>query len=213
MLEELARTGFYNSCELVAREPLVWLKGKDRPVCEYKDFFKWSDHMHTWDGASVKRLVRQGSDSAYAKAWKWFGSIGENLCEAYVRKVFNGDLKEAMLRAGTFENFFYGFREYFNERRAAYMAEIDNQLAKNRTQLTKSGKMPQSHGGVANLLKVLTKTMTIQGSSIETIAKVQYAVCMQAGIFIPEEFITDVLVASNIIDDAEGRSGGSDKVG
>ena len=55
-----------------------------------------------------------------------------------------------------------------------------------------------SHGGVANLLKVLTKTMTAQGSSIRTIAKVQYTICTQAGIYIPDEFVTDVLVGADI---------------
>lgn len=55
-------------------------------------------------------------------------------------------------------------------------------------------KTPQSHGGVANLLKVLTKTMEKQGSDIASIAKVQYAVCVQAGIYIPDEFIRDVAV-------------------
>ena len=55
-------------------------------------------------------------------------------------------------------------------------------------------KTPQSHGGVANLLKVLTKTMEKQGSDITSIAKVQYAVCVQAVIYIPDEFIRDVAV-------------------
>ena len=60
-----------------------------------------------------------------------------------------------------------------------------------------------SHGGVANLLKVLTKTMNEQGSTIRTIAKVQYAVCLQAGIYIPDEFITDVLVAEDMAGDLD----------
>lgn len=55
-----------------------------------------------------------------------------------------------------------------------------------------------SHGGVANLLRVLTKTMHEQGSTIRTIAKVQYAICLQAGIYVPEEFMTDVLTAADI---------------
>ena len=55
-------------------------------------------------------------------------------------------------------------------------------------------KTPQSHGGVANLIKVLTKTMEKQGSDITSIAKVQYAICIQAGIYIPDEFIRDVAV-------------------
>ena len=64
---------------------------------------------------------------------------------------------------------------------------------------TKTGvsemKTPNSHGGVANLLKILTKTMERQGASIESIAKVQYAICVQAGVYIPDEFLTDIAVA------------------
>ena len=44
------------------------------------------------------------------------------------------------------------------------------------------------------MLKVLTKTMEKQGSDITSIAKVQYAICVQAGIYIPDEFIRDVAV-------------------
>lgn len=67
-------------------------------------------------------------------------------------------------------------------------------------------KTPQSHGGVANLLKVLTKTMEKQGSDISSIAKVQYAVCVQAGIYIPDEFIRDVAVTLDMpINNAESE--------
>ena len=72
-------------------------------------------------------------------------------------------------------------------------------MEKQNTEIVKRhgvpAKMPSSHGGVANLLKVLTKTMVQQGSSISSIAKVQYAVCTQAGLYIPDEFLTDVSVA------------------
>lgn len=64
--------------------------------------------------------------------------------------------------------------------------------------LKKRGRPPSSHGGVANLLKVLTKTMQESGASILSIAKMQYSVCMQAGIMLPDEFLTDVLVADQI---------------
>lgn len=80
------------------------------------------------------------------------------------------------------------------------MDKVAARLNEKKTELSKVGKLPQSHGGVANLLKVLTKTMYTRGTSIHTIAKVQYAVCMQAGIYIPDEFLTDVLVAADILD-------------
>lgn len=54
-----------------------------------------------------------------------------------------------------------------------------------------------SHGGIANLLKVLTKTMEQQGADIRNIAKMQYGICRQAGILIPNEFIEDVAVVLN----------------
>ena len=74
-----------------------------------------------------------------------------------------------------------------------------NSLTENKAQELKiKGKVPQSHGGVANLLKVLTKTMKEQGSGIDSIAKMQYAICVQAGIYIVPEFLTDVLVADEI---------------
>ena len=56
-------------------------------------------------------------------------------------------------------------------------------------------KVPHSHGGVANLLKILTRTMEKQGADIRSIAKVQYAICVQAGVMIPEVFLTDVAAA------------------
>ena len=57
-----------------------------------------------------------------------------------------------------------------------------------------TSKAPHSHGGVANLLKILTRTMEKQGADIKNIAKMQYAICKQAGIYIPDEFLLDVAV-------------------
>lgn len=47
--------------------------------------------------------------------------------------------------------------------------------------------------------------MEKQGAGIENIAKMQYTVCMQAGIYIPDEFIEDVAVAL-YIEDGEKRN-------
>ena len=82
------------------------------------------------------------------------------------------------------------------------MMEID--IAKVKEMSTK--KTPQSHGGVANLLKVLTQTMQKQGADIRNIAKVQYAICVQAGIYIPDEFIRDVAVCLDIDSKEVGTS-------
>ena len=105
------------------------------------------------------------------------------------------------MRSGTFSALFDGFLEDFSERRMKFLNEMEQLIASAKQSAlsrNRSKGTPQSHGGVANLLKILTQTMKAQGSSIRTIAKVQYAICLQAGILIPDEFITDVLVASNI---------------
>ena len=48
--------------------------------------------------------------------------------------------------------------------------------------------------------------MEKQGSDISNIAKVQYAVCVQAGIYIPDEFIRDVAVTLDMpIENEESR--------
>ena len=79
------------------------------------------------------------------------------------------------------------------------MEKTEALIGKTCQEMAVRGKIPQSHGGVANLLKVLTKTMKEQGSGIDTIAKMQYAICIQAGIYVIPEFLTDVLVAVEIM--------------
>ena len=96
------------------------------------------------------------------------------------------------------------FSEWFQERREKFLDEMNVAIKEAKKTALANGnsrKSPQSHGGVANLLKVLTKTMEKQGSSIQTIAKVQYAVCIQAGIYIPDDFIRDVAVALDALDE------------
>ena len=72
--------------------------------------------------------------------------------------------------------------------------EIERIVKKDETCVNVYKNVRGNQGGVANLLKVLTKTMERQGADIRSIAKVQYSICQQAGIMIPEEFIEDVAV-------------------
>ena len=72
--------------------------------------------------------------------------------------------------------------------------EIERIVKKDETCVHVYKNVRGNQGGVANLLKVLTKTMDRQGADIRSIAKVQYSICQQAGIMIPEEFIEDVAV-------------------
>lgn len=205
MLEELCRTAFYNAChEIVDNERLVKLKGDRRPLQrEFVGFFD-AGHRFNWEYLPIEMVSRQRVASVKRMSWCWINENADRIVAGYIRKQLSGDLEGAMREAGTFAVLFENFRAYYETRRKEFMPEKEiAALNEFNSELTKKRRTPQSHGGVANLLKVLTKTMHDQGSSIVTIAKVQYAVCLQAGICIPEEFLTDVLVGKAIADDVE----------
>jgi hypothetical protein len=207
MLEELCRSSFYTACcEKKHSEGLVYLKGRPRPTKMLADFQIDQYMKFDWHFLPIDTFIGRGKrrNSTQRLAWVWFNEHAKQIRDAYIKKEYGGDIGLAMMFAGNFDTLFTEFLDYFSARRKAFMEKTENALAVNKTALSNRGKSPQSHGGVANLLKVLTKTMHDQGSSIFSIAKVQYAVCMQAGIFIPEEFLTDVLVAQEIMEDADG---------
>lgn len=199
MLEEQCRGVFEQACQEVIDKhtQLVRLKGGcPRPKNEFENYFKWDDKYYIWDGWLVKKVSDSSRDNIIRDAFLYFVH-GEKLRDAYIKQKY-GDLETAMRQTGKFSVLFNTFLEDFAYRRNIFMEQTNDLLNLKTGELKRQGKLPQSHGGVANLLKVLTQTMKQQGSSIKTIAKVQYTVCIQAGIYIPEEFITDVLVSANI---------------
>ena len=199
MLEGLCRPNIYDEClKITGSPPLVFLKGEPIPHWEYEGFFSKTDRFTVWWDGLAKMLIRQPSGSPLRLAASLFSKHGEKICDTYVMEQF-GSWEKAIKDSRTFDNFVNGFEHYFSERKKLFMDKTDKLIAQMPKQLTKDGRIrTNSHGGVANLLKVLTKTMHEQGSSIRTIAKVQYAICTQAGIYVPDEFITDVLVAADI---------------
>ncbi len=205
MVEALCRTALYNACrEAEETAPLVALKGKPwKRVNEFENFFDALSSFNFWTGLPINKAARTKPGSLIRKSWMWFNEKADALCKAYIQQKFGGDIRKAMREAQTFSEFCLNFESYFTGRRFEFLKKTDMQIAERKSELTKAGKTPQSHGGVANLLKVLTKTMHEQGSTIVTIAKVQYAVCIQAGIYIPDEFLTDVLVAQEMLEDVD----------
>lgn len=201
MMEAFCRPGIYDKClTITGNKPLVHLKGKPIPHWNYEGFYSPGqiDRFVVYDNGLAKKVIRSGTGSPIKLTASLFSRKGDVICEGYVKDRF-GDWETALKASGTFTNFINGFESYFRERKILFMEKTNEIIEKMPKQLTKDGRIrTNSHGGVANLLKVLTKTMHEQGSSIRTIAKVQYAVCTQAGIYIPEEFITDVLVAADI---------------
>ena len=198
MLEGLCRPNIYDKCRsITGKEPVVKLRGKITHW-DYEGFYGYTDRFVVYEQGYVKKLMRQPSGSPMRKAAGLFARRGEIICDTYVRERF-GDWETAIRQSGTFTNLINGFESYFNERKTLFMEKTNEIIEQMPKQMTKDGRIrTNSHGGVANLLKVLTRTMHEQGSNIRTIAKVQYAVCTQAGIYIPDEFITDVLVAADI---------------
>lgn len=139
----------------------------------------------------------------------WFHSR----CEKSIRKripllstiycdVTYGSIKKALTKTDHLYELWNGFEEWFEKWRQRIMADAKNEIEKKKAQAVKieTGMKLRtgSVGGTANLLKVLTKTMEQQGADIRSIAKMQWQVCLQMGIILPDEFLRDVAVALTI---------------
>ena len=125
------------------------------------------------------------------KCEKFFhNNIGTLATHACIAKY--GSVKTALLSTVNWIALWNDFEEWFDMKRRQFMEKMELEAIK------KTGvslKTPTSHGGLANLLKVLTKTMEKQGASIQSIAEVQYSLCLQSGYKLPNCFLTDVAVA------------------
>lgn len=208
MLEELCHSELWQAvCGVRDRTPLVYPKGKTwgKKIDPWEDFFANADNRIRWSYLPKKRLdyrsYKPGSD--ILKAWHWFNEKSDRIVDGYIRDKYSGDIRAAMRACGTYNAMHDDYLAYFAERRKKFLEKTETLVGQTGQELAKKGKLPQSHGGVADLLRVLTRTMKEQGSGINTIAKMQYAVCIQAGIYIIPEFLTDVLVADQIMNGGE----------
>lgn len=169
--------------------------------CEYRKALEEKE-QHYFDNIGAHRFVRTASFGQPHK-FKGYAFLLERLCmlhftehtEEYAMKYVldeYGSLEQAINSTESFIELWNGYAKWFDNRRKRFMEKMEIDIQKCKEMSIK--KTPQSHGGVANLLKVLTQTMQKQGADIQNIAKVQYAICIQAGIYIPDEFIRDVAV-------------------
>lgn len=202
MLERVCENSLKRLCGPIVEAhnpPKLRLKGdaKEYPPNPYKDFvngeFGWFDTY----------LVRMSKPRAmrHDKCVAFFDKNAETISRIFIKEKYCDDVEYAMFKTKDFTVLFQHFLIWFGDKRRKFQMEFNVSEAKK--QMLENGKRPNSHGGVANLLKTLTKTMEKQGASIQSIAKVQYTVCMQAGIYIPDEFIEDVAVALSIMDGNE----------
>lgn len=128
------------------------------------------------------------------KCEKFCRDRGRVFIQCFLNANYHNSLEVAIKSTETFEQLWSELLAYFERRKEKFMAKQKAEIDIAKQTGIANKKTPQSHGGVANLLKVLTKTMEKQGADIQSIAKVQYAVCKQANIYIPDEFLTDVAV-------------------
>ena len=200
MVERVCENALNRLCRQVVERhnpPLVRLKGDKKNISAnpFNDFvnseFGWFDTYLF--GMSRWRAM------CHDKCVAFFDQKSSFLCLIFLTQKYDGDLESAMTQTGKFEVLYQEFLNWFDDKRREFQMQFNVSEAKK--QMLENGKRPNSHGGVANLLKTLTKTMEKQGASIQSIAKVQYTVCMQAGIYIPDEFIEDVAVALSVMDE------------
>ena len=195
-LRELARSVFEEKCE----RKLLRFKGE--PIRENEwdkkqiTYFNGSDmySFFPWD------FSRKNMGVLNFKSREYFQIHSAEISMLFINEIY-GDMATAITQTHHFTQIIKEFVAWFDKRREKFLEDMSTAIAE--VKKFQMADKPQSHGGVANLLKVLTKTMEKQGADITNIAKVQYAVCVQAGIYIPSEFIQDVAVAMDVIKEAE----------
>lgn len=208
-IEHACIDAFKVMCEEVFRKKcvirLVHRKGEE-PM-----FTKWDAKYDTYFQGNTWYLLssfngRCGFGYRYflkASCELYFEKHARQIISMFLSESYNS-IEDAILETDCFLELWNAFEKWFDNRRNKFMENMKTDIQEIRSMSTR--KTPQSHGGVANLLKVLTKTMEKQGSDITSIAKVQYAICVQAGIYIPDEFIRDVAVTLDMpIENAESE--------
>ena len=204
MVERVCESALKRLCRPIVEAhnpPILRLKGDttEYPTNLYKDFvngeFGWFDTYLI--GMSKPRAM------CHDKCVAFFNKNAETLSRIFINEKYHGDVEFAMFKSGDFATLYQQFLDWFDDKRRNFQMKFNVPEAKK--QMLENGKRPNSHGGVANLLKTLTKTMEKQGASIQSIAKVQYTICMQAGIYIPDEFIEDVAVALSVMEGDENH--------
>ena len=139
-----------------------------------------------------KWTTRGATNELDAKCESWFFKN----CGSMITGMFHANgwknIGEAISNTKDYKELCNTWDKWFERKKEGFMKKQNEEIIELKGV---PAKVSGSHGGVANLLKILTKTMTQRGASLDTVAKVQWSVCRQAGIYIPSEFLTDVAVA------------------
>ena len=198
-----------NSKRLTPPFPLYAVKGDSLQAYQRrKREYEISEELRDmWLGktASIAALLNLKLPKGYCSKRKRgaarFFLRSEDWSEVFYTDCYGGKEK-AYEHTERKEELIQRYIEWFAEKRkeirkgmeSSIKQEIESIAKKDETCVSVYKNVRGNQGGVANLLKVLTRTMERQGADIRSIAKVQYSICQQAGIMIPEEFIEDVAV-------------------
>lgn len=193
-------------CKKVFREKcvmrLVYRKGEEPRFTSWDRKYDTYFQGDTW--YAYCWICKRGFGYKYflkGKCEMYFQDHAEQIINLFIAETYK-TIENAVRETNCFLELWNDFDSWFDDRRNKFMENMKTDIQEIRG--LSARKTPQSHGGVANLLKVLTKTMEKQGSDIASIAKVQYAICIQAGIYIPDEFIRDVAVTLDMPIENEG---------
>ena len=175
------------------KNPIVKIKGVSIQKADRFDKDTWFDRWPCY----ITQLYRSARTDFNArmiyKCESWFQDNYGFFRDMFLHFSGYKTLEFAIKSTETFMDLWGQMEEWMMNRWRIWMKKMEVEIQK------KTGvavpRVPSSHGGVANLLKILTRTMEKQGADIRSIAKVQYAVCVQAGVMIPDVFLTDVASA------------------
>ena len=144
-----------------------------------------------WEERDYPFVEYKGNISSVSGLMSFFEAKSIELAKIFIFEKYE-NVYLSITNSKDFSSVLDDFDYWFEERRNRLMERMCLDIAKAREvgQQKNSGQ----HGSVASLLKILTRTMDLQGADIRNIAKMQYVVCAQAGIYIPDEFLTDVAV-------------------
>lgn len=171
MLEQYCCESLRNMCcDVVDKHDKPRIKRRtdktEYPENPYKDFFGDYDFIYS-PSACVWGRGRRKISHELAREWSDIHS--PDLETLFFRDLYAENIETAMNHTKNFENLWNQFLSWFDRKRRDFRMTFN--ITDSKKQILENGKRPNSHGGVANLLKVLTKTMEKRGSSIENIAK------------------------------------------
>lgn len=191
----------------------IYTKKYDKKVEHYNNYFA---ERRNEDGRiiSFKQGVKIKANYSHMGMYKnhllhrcikFFEYEIDTLAEIFCVNQY-GSVQKAFENTEHFIELWNEFEYWFDEKRKSFMSKEIVVKVDNKNGVVK-GRNRQPVGAVSNLLKTLTKTMELQGADIRSIAKVQYTICTQMGIYIPNEFLTDVAVAMDIEGEFEQNTG------